>query len=338
MNVWGISILNVLFFATGFSLLCSFYKLTVQNKILWLTMPTIFFAFIPYSEALFFLLSAITLYGIKNNNRWIVWISLFLLSLTRATGVFLAPALLIMSLVSASRNVWRKSLFNYLINYLAPMVAGTACFVGYQYLCSGKWFVYFETQEKFWGHKFNWPVFPFSTFGGPVTIWLSALAVFIDFCAIIFLAIVFFRWLFKRQIQEPLLIVSCGYLLMTLLEGIFFNPIGSSNTTNLPSLFRYTIMTPFFYVFLNHFTNKDQYSRNHYVLVFFLSNIVWLFFGSYVHIQFFIYFMCNTIIIFLYMLLANKKLEWPVVVLIALNFYSQVHLYQIFLAGTIYPD
>jgi len=95
---------------------------------------------------------------------------------------------------------------------------------------------------------------------------------------------------------------------------------------------------PFFYVFLYRFTNAVQYTWKNYVLVFIVSNVVWLTFGSYVHIDYFLYFMGNTLLIFVYMLHSNKKLQWPVLMLAVLNFYFQVCLFQMFIAHSSFPE
>ncbi len=56
VGVWGICVVNIVLFAIGFSVLSGLFKLNSQNKILWLSIPAIYFTFIPYTEALFFLL------------------------------------------------------------------------------------------------------------------------------------------------------------------------------------------------------------------------------------------------------------------------------------------
>ena len=89
---------------------------------------------------------------------------------------------------------------------------------------------------------------------------------------------------------------------------------------------------------MHYFTNSVQYTWKNYLLVFLLANIVWLSFGSYLHILSFLYFMGKTILIFLFMLLSNRKLDWPVIVLVMLNFYFQLHMYQMFISNTGYPD
>ena len=338
LGIPGICVLNILFFAAGFSLLCNILRPGTQDKLLWLTIPTVFFAFIPYSEALFFLLASLALYAIKADRRWLIWVSLFLLSLTRVTVVFVAPAFLAMSLTSAPRRLWYKSLYQYLVIYLTPLVLGTALFVWYQYYTTHKWFAYFYAQQRFWGHEFNLPTLPFSTFAGPPTIWLCALALFVGIFCFFFAVIRCFQWLLKDKAQDPFLIASCVYLATIMLEGILYNPIWSSGTTNLPSLLRYTFMNPFFYIFLDRFSIKAVYTWKNYVLVFFLSNLVWLTFASYTHIQHFLYMLGNTILIFFFMLHSDKRLQWPILALVALCFYFQVYLFQIFIGGTYYPD
>jgi len=339
VGVTGMCILNIFFFALGFSILCSLYDISLQNKIMWLTIPTVYYTFIPYSEALFFLLCSLTLYGIKKDNNRIVWISLFLLSLTRATGIFLAPALLAMSILSYPKSELRRNLIKYLKFYLSPIVAGTAAFIVYQYEQTGIWFVYFITQKISEGHSLKWPTLPFQTMSGPPLIWISALAMFIDVVAFIFLGILLVKWLIKNKTEDPLMIVSCGYLFVVMVQIVSFNPTwGPRETTNVLGIFRYTMANPFFYVFLYRFTNAVQYTWKNYVLVFIVSNVVWLTFGSYVHIDYFLYFMGNTLLIFVYMLHSNKKLQWPVLMLAVLNFYFQVCLFQMFIAHSSFPE
>jgi len=337
VGVWGMACLNVLFFATGISILDNLFKPGTQNKILWLSMPAVYFCFIPYSEAVFFLLTTITFYGIRNNKKLLVWISLFLLSLTRPTGVLLAPSFLAMTLLSAGNKRWYKSLFSYLTVYLSPMVLGTGLFIWYEYLKSGVWFVFFDIEKKYWGHVLNIPMLPFNNNYNQSLSWISAIAVFIGFFSFLFLLNRFFKWLFKNNIQDDLLILSCSYLFMSLIAIIFYNPTWSGNTTNIAGIYRYTLMNPFFYVFLNYFTNVARYSWKNYLFVFFLANVVWASFGAYVHIQYFLLFTASTIIIFMYMLHANKKLTWPVMILTALNIFFQVQFFQQFISN-IFPD
>lgn len=336
VGVWGMSVLNTLFFATGFSILCSMYKPDTQNKVLWLSLPCVYFVFIPYTEALFFLLGTIAFYGIKNKKKLMVWVALFLLSLTRPTGVLLGPAFLAMSLISNSNKTWHKSLLTYL-TYLLPMALGMFLFFWYEYTVSGKWFVFFEIEKIWWGHTFNWPVLPFGNHYNYTLTWISAAAMFVSFFSLLFLFYRFIRWLVKNETIDEVLALSCGYLIMSMMVIILYNPAWGAPSTNIAGIFRYTLMTPFFFVFLDHFTNKVQYTWKNYLLIFFIATIVWLSFGAYVHIQHFLYFQCVTLLIFAYMLHANKKLQWPILILAALNVFFQVQYFQQFI-GDIFPD
>jgi len=338
LGIIGMSCLNVVFFATGFSILCGLYPVTITNKILWLTIPPVYFAFIPYSEALFFLLSSILVLGITKNNRRIIWTSLFLLSLTRATYTFLGPAFVVMCLVSANRKYWYKSLYYCFITYLLPMILGTALFIWYQYLQTGIWFVFFEVAKKSWGHAFNIPVLPFSSLASTLTLWIGALAMFAGLLSFFYLAWKFCIWLFRNNNPDPLLMASCTYLFMASLVVVFFNPTWGANTTNVSGIFRYVFVNPFFYIFLFHFTSRLKYGWKNYVFVIILANILWLAFGSLQNLDTFLYFTFNTALLVLLMLGSDKKISWPVMLVAAINFFIQLQFLQLYIGQKYFPD
>ncbi|MFI5196224.1 MAG: hypothetical protein ACHQD8_03975 [Chitinophagales bacterium] len=327
-NGWGMSILNTIFFATGFSILSGIYKLPMRDKLLWLSMPAVFFAFVPYAEALFFLLATLCILGIKKQQCWLIWTSLFLLSLTRATAVFAIPAFFCMELVSNNRNNWLRSLSRYITLYVFPSLAGLAVFIIIQYWKTHVWFAYFIAQSRFWKRTYANPVFPLFNGTGQRTVWLNALALFACFIAFIFLIVMLAQWLIKNKQRDKILVFSMAYLGMTLFTSLFYSPQWLVGFTDVSGTFRYAMMNPFFYVFLYYFTYQIHYKWQHYLLVFFLAGGVWMAFGAYLHIQYFLFFTANTIMIFFYMLHANKKLEWPAIVLIAINILLQAHLFQ----------
>ncbi len=338
LGILGMSCLNAVFFAIGFSILCNLYNVSTRNKILWLTVPTVYQAFIPYSEAIFFMLASIVIYGIAKRNIWIIVINLFLLSLTRATYTFMGPAFLAMCLLSTNRKDWYKSIGYALLVYWLPMLLGTALFIWYEYKITGIWFVFFDIAQKAWGHAFNIPILPFSTLASTPTLWIGALAMFTGLVAAIYLTNIFFRWLIKNEIQDGLLVASSTYFLMALFVVIFYNPTWATNTTNVSGIFRYTFMNPFFYIFLNYFTNNITYKWFHYLYVIILANIVWLAFGSYSSLELALYYTADTVAIILFMLNANKKLSWPVIILAAFNFILQIQLFQLFIESKYFPD
>ena len=328
---WGICLVNLFFFATGFSLLCSMLRLPVRDKVLWLTMPSVIFALVPYAEALFFLLTTLCVYGITANKRWLIWMSLFLLSLTRATAIFVVPAFLCMELTANPREQWLKSVLRYLQVYVLPALAGLGLFILIQYQQTHVWFAYFVAQSVFWKRVFTIPIFPLINSTGTRTILLNALALFACFTAFIFTVTIFVQWLLRNKQRDRALVLSMCYLAVTLLTALFYSPQWMTGATDVIGAFRYAMLNPFFYIFLHYFTRQLQYRWQHYLLAFLFASGVWMAFGAYVHLQAFLFFATNTVMIMLYMLTSNRKLEWPAIILTMINVLIQVHLFQQFI-------
>jgi hypothetical protein len=338
LGIWGVCIMNVLLFATGFSLLTSFLKLGIQDKLVWLTVPAFYFVFIPYSEALFFFLAVLCIIGIEQHRMPLVWVSIFLLSLTRATTLFMIPAFLIMQLVGNERKLWRKAFISYLCNYLVPSIIGFATFVIVQFVATGVWFAYFKQQSIFWERKFTEPVFPLSGYdGSDRLIWLNALALFICFVSLVLVIRLIILWALKGKTANKSYLLSLVYLSIILYIIIFYNPKWGTNTTLVIGAIRYALVNPFFYIFLYYNTIKIQYTWVHFTIVFLVSSLFWMVFGSYKHIDYQLFFTADTVIIFFYMFYANRKLTWPAIIISAINIFFQVMLFQQFIKGQ-FPD
>lgn len=332
VGVIGICCINLLLFAIGFSMLTTLYPLKFREKLLWLSIPVIFYVLVPYSEALFFLLAVLTMWGIRHNNRWVSWIALFLLSLTRATTIMLMPAFLVMELLGNERKEWKRSVAVYVVYYLSALLVGLTTFVLIQYWQTGVWFAYFKQQANHWGHKFNQPEFPLQNLSNPNLLGLGALAVFSCILASITLVKCAQRWIAFSEKHEKIKLLSLCYLLMTLLLLLFANV-----PTEVTGGFRYAMLSPFFFALLFNYTHNIKYQSKDYLIAFVFANIVWLLF-SYKNLEIGLHLNINTVIIALFMQSANAKRVWPVFVLIALGFLSQIILYQEFLKGSIIVD
>jgi len=326
-SVYGISGINIIFFIAGFSLLSLIYRPRIHVLLLWLTFPAVFYTYIPYSEALFFLLSTISLWGIHSGNRLLTWVALFLLSLTRATAIMLMPAFLLMELISNDKKEWRHSAVKYFIYFFLPMLAGLIVFILIQFRETGVWFAYAIQQSQRWGHKLNQPEFPLRCSVNPGYTWLAALIVFSCGIATFLLIKIGKQWLKANEMGDKILLISLGYMAMSLFLLLFINV-----PSELTGSYRYVMANPFFYVFIFHFTHKMKYCRKDYLLVFLIATLVWLLF-SYKDYQLFLLLSINTAIIFLFMLTANRNLLWPYIVLSVINLFFQIQLYQQFLGG-----
>ena len=336
----GMSFANLVFFSAGFAIIAHLYHADTKEKFLWLSTPSLFFMFVPYTEALFCFLAALSFYGIVKQKRRLIWCSLFLLSLTRFTAIFFIPVLLLMELLTnAQKDIW-KVLRKYLVDYALPVLAGFFAFALIQYQQIGIWFAYYKQQSTAMGHELSLPVLPFSNFfAGPRLIWLSALAMFAGVIAFGGIIIKCYRWLVKKEVYEDkIFILALGYLPIILMTMVFCNPKWGSNTTNLIGLHRYTFCSPFVFVFLYYYAgNVYRYKTLHFIFVLLFSNLLWLSMGSYLHIQEVLFYNMDTLLILGYMLHANKRKEWATYGIIAINIFLQVSLYQQYLNG-LFPD
>ena len=335
LGVWGITALNVIFFSLGFAVLARTLK--EEHKtfwLLWLTLPSVFFAFLPYTESLFFLLGTLVLYAVKENKRLLLWITLVLISLARSTSIFLIPAFIAMELFRQPRAQWFKSLWRALYRYTIPQLIGLSLFVIWQYRETGIWFAYFKTQAERWQHVFSFPGFPLSNLDNVAWRyhWLNALALLIDAIALIFLLWQLVLWLKRKPVYDEKVILSAGYLAMVLITELFYSPKYGHTNSFIGGSHRYTIMSPFFFVFL-HFLGKQKYAARHILFFFLFIHAFWALFGVYAELNKYIAgAMVSNFLIVAFMLYSSReKYSWLIIPVIAFNFFMQFYLFQQFI-------
>jgi hypothetical protein len=334
LDAWGISVLNVAFFSCAFALFCKIYKISDNDKFIWVSIPALAFVFVPYTEALFMLSGMILVWGVYHKQRYVVWAGILLLSLCRPVSMILFPGLLIMEVISQERNKILNSIGSFFLNYGIVLILGFSLFVWIQYYQTGELFSFFKQQEN-WGHTMHLPGFPLDCITGPKTIWINAIALFIGFISLIKLVAIGVDWLKGRvSTLSPVLILSYLYLTANLFIILLFNPTWSGpHTTSVHDAYRYALASPFFWIFLYHYQYERKYVLKDYIVMFFLSNIFWFLFASYNHIMTFIYFNCCTAIIMLYMANADKKYTLPPLIIAVLNVYVQVWIFQFFISN-----
>jgi hypothetical protein len=242
-----------------------------------------------------------------------------------------------MELVCNERAGWWRAFGRSLVLYVLPAAISLGAFVGYQYYKTGVWFAYFKHQADLWGRKFSMPELPFSSSLGPTFLWLNALALFTGIVALVLALKIVYNWLAKNiPCTDKGLVLSALYIAALAMVNIFFNPHWEGKT-NVFGSHRYIFASPFFFVLVYHFTRQYRYRPVHFLWMFLLTNAFWLLFASYVHIMYLVYFNFCSAIVLLYMLFANKKLQWQGLVLIAVNIIVQVHSFQMFI-NKIYTD
>ncbi|MCB9045962.1 MAG: hypothetical protein H6550_07465 [Chitinophagales bacterium] len=335
VGVWGISFANLVFFSVGFACINAIYDLDARTRFLWLTIPSFYFVWIPYTEAMFVMFISLFFLGWVKQKRWLIWLGLFCVSLTRPTTMILAPALLITELITGSNKNWLPALKTFFVDYALPLFGGLAFFIWYEYYATGVWFAFFK-QEENWGHKFAWTIFPLNSMYGLRLLWLNAVALFLGLVSLLTLVRLGLLWLFKNKNEDKLFVVSCLYFTGISLVTILFNPIWGTSTTNVYDIHRYALVSPFFWVLLHRYSVTAVYKWYHYVAVLVLSNLFWLAFASYIHREYLLYFNCAGILMMMYMSLATKRIQWMPMALAAINFVVQVFMFQWYLE-MIYP-
>jgi len=105
----GIAIFNAIAFLIAFLLLAYFFDIKRRNIFLLLSVPSLFFCYIPYSESLFFLSSSLFLIGLHKSNKFLIIAGLFFASTCRAASMFFVPAIFMMEFLSLdfSKKGWR---------------------------------------------------------------------------------------------------------------------------------------------------------------------------------------------------------------------------------------
>lgn len=336
---FAMSILNGLFFATGVSVLSVLYPPRLGELLVWISVPSMFFMFVPYAEALFFLLSAVCLLCMVRGKVWGIWLSLFLLSLTRANAIIFLPVFTVAEVLADNRHYWLRSVKRALFRYAIPLIAGMAFFVWYQYSQTGIWLVYYKLQAEFWGRQFSLPAFPLTSTWGRRYLWLNGFALFTGLPVFGYLLRAMWLWYKNEQKQERVWGVSLLFLCASFFLILFFNPKWGAGGTSVFGAHRYLLAGPFFLVFLRRFAYEGGYRLKHYLLVIFTANAFWLLFGSYQSVEDLAYFNIGTLVVVAYMLLSRDKARpWAEAVIIAGQVVLQVWMFRSFLMPGIFPD
>src|ERR1017187_112782 len=135
LGIYGISILNLILFLSGFYLLCRQFAQNKTEILIYLSLAPIFFMYVPYSEALFFLCAALLLIGLIKRNNAMVIPALFLCCLCRSVATIFVPAIIIMELLAVDNNNRLKNI----ILYSLTAILGIFLVAWIQHNQTGQW-------------------------------------------------------------------------------------------------------------------------------------------------------------------------------------------------------
>jgi hypothetical protein len=328
LGTYGAVLLNSIVFLMSFYLIVR--KLKIKNSleiVLYLTIPSFIFFYLPYSESIFFLCSTAILFGIKDKKYYLIYIGLFFAILARPAFTVFIPALIITEFFSEFRTkTWLR-----ISIYIGISLVGVLLVTFIQFLDTGEWFKFFEAQ-KHWGNFLQIPSLPLTSWAGGFIVRLDGFAFLIGIISGGFLlGLIFKLKQFRNSVIPSEVIFSLAYLGGITLIVLLFR--GGS----LFSLNRFIFATPFIIVAFNFWIKSDFcITKKQLFSIFGLIFIFWLLFGSYVHIQLMLKYLLVTfyaILIFVMKSEIQFIRKWSLIALIFLGFTFQVVLFIRFLNG-----
>lgn len=328
----GISILNTLIFFISFFFLVKNKSLTVLQLLFLMSIPSLIFMGVPYSESLFFAFSVLLLKGYEKNNTLNKLIAFFFLSLIRSVALLFIPAIVIVELLTNRHEKIRVRLKR-LFSLLLACITGVAVTCIIQFIQTGKW-LYFITVQQYWLREWQIPHFPLTTNMPHRVLALDGIAFVIGLLALFCLFYWFYDIVYrKKRIGEeptemqPTLVFSCLYLLgTTLLDTLYTQKFNGS--TSIWSLNRHLLSTPFAIVFMIYLIKDFDLKKYRFFFYGFipLAGVVLTGVYDYKISAYYIFFFIITAVLRFF-----SRLKYIIILFYVFSLYLQLMFYHDFL-------
>lgn len=261
---------NTLMFLLGMTVLKKAFKFSWLYFLVFLSIPSNIFMYVPYTEALFFFFSTLVLAGFKTENKIMIMSGLFLASLTRPAATFFIPSILAIEILNY-KDI--KLFIKNSLMYIFPVVLALLVVFLIQYKDAGVWLAFFLTDG--WSRDFKFPQFPLTTWGGLKKLWLDGLALFFGLMSAFILLLALIKKL-KVRVSftfDKAASFSLTYLTMALCTVLFFSGRDNDGGTTLLSLNRFVMASAYFTIFLFYLTHQINLDLKKYGLYFIISII-----------------------------------------------------------------
>lgn len=331
--------LNFILFLTGLYILKLITNASILHSAFIVSLPSVFFFYLPYSESLFYFFSVLFIVSWQKNKIIYMIIFATLLSFVRPVFFFLIPS--IVGIFILCKN-YKPYLSKSVLTILSMLIGA---FAGFVLIGSevGDVFAYSKSQVNQWGHELKLPSYPLTTWRGYRILWLDGLALFVTLIAFITLLIelIKVRFLNYNCKLTQIEIIALGYLLMILVYILFFHPVEDGRTTIL-SLNRYVFCNPFLHFILLKRMHQITVSKKDVVLPIISSLLVIILIGfpffSIVELSYgkSIIFSIGLLMFLLISSLIFYRFKYNRVFLIAfivISFVVQLYLFNSFLKG-----
>lgn len=275
----GIALVNAGVFYAAFAWLAHHLELSRRWQLLALSTPMLMFMWLPYTEALFFLFSAIMLAGLHRNRLSWALLGMFGAGLTRSASSLFTPALLftvfVLAIAGETRRARRLG-----IGGVLTLAASVAIVATMQKIQIGEPFGFIKAH-KHWGHVLSRPGWPLHATTGINMLWLEALAIAVGLAAVgvclrtVVRAARQWSQRLEQEYPSPAVVFALGYAVCALLFVVFFQ---GGNVANLA---RYILATPFLVVLFWQVSRWPAWSGRRYAAVAVGLGLVWPIFGAY---------------------------------------------------------
>lgn len=323
----GISIVNGLLFYLCYLQLAKTFQFNWQRSLVFLSIPSFLFFFLPYTESLFFLASTLILIGLLKNGYSIILVGLFLATLARPAFTIFLPAFFIVEWLQGFCAGWWKRM----LGYVGVTALGLSLVGVIQFMDTGEWFKFFSVQSG-WGNSLRLPELPLTSWAGGFIVRLDGAALVIGGVSGVILLLKLLRVKLFTSLELPReVIFSLAYLGGISLSVLLFR--GGS----LFSLNRFVFATPFILIVLNYWLTYRMHLKQKTIWLSLLLLVAfWLFFASYVHLQVMLKFLFLSGYLWLLMLIKSDskvvhQIAW--IGLVTLNVIFQLVLFHRFLTG-----
>jgi hypothetical protein len=259
LSFMAISLFNILCFVVGILLLSRTYNFSNNELLVALSFPSLFFCYIPYSEALFFLSVSIFLSGFKKQSNTTIMLGLLLSGLCRSTSILFFPAFIFIELATVyPENNFKKAIIN-ILQYASVAIFSLVLVAIIQFYYTERWFDFLFVQ-KLWNKAWQLPKLPLNTWDGSRLLWLDGTALLFGLMAA-FTAAWFIINLFSKKIivKDKSVLFTIAYLITVVGITLFYSVTGEY--TSIYSLNRYVFATPFlsvFFVLLSRYSNSNS--------------------------------------------------------------------------------
>lgn len=287
----GMGLANAALFAGSFAALAWQFGWPRRRQVLLLSVPSLVFMALPYSEAVFFGSGVLVLVGLRRGATGLYCLGLLLSCLSRSAALVLGPAALVTAVLAAEApgslaaggaaglRRWGPALAGAVA---AGLGLGLSLAVHRHY--TGRWLVFFEAQ-RLWDNRLRWPGWPLSNWAGSFPTCFEASSFAVGATAGLGLAALAWgragragpAWL--RPASAPV-VFSLAYV-----AGVTAVTLATKGGV-LVSLSRYVYATPYFLLLLATYAERARLSTRQLLGLALGLELAWLvFFRAYGHIR-----------------------------------------------------